>query len=529
MIYFIEKREGYLMENINPPHSAKPHRFDFKIVKTKLQIGENIRFFDLNLVNCQGEKENLIYEDISIVVNNKYVIPLNSLSKSYSNILGTYFDLPTELLKEGIHELYLKYNEYYSFKSLIFIKSKENILDYNVCFGTECNHNTDGFISGSGQNIESTTEWCHQGTRSLKITRVGTTLVWTDIPINNAFYGDTIEIELTAKCNCNLSIFFVYYHNGGQSFSKRYQPPPSNNPQKIFLKGKINKRIDRVHLRLLIEDEEGSSVYIDNINIYNKKINVAIYGSCISKDPFTSTFNKNYKSRYTAKINDQRHSIISSMQPKELVDNSLLELDSDYNGGYFITKCLVEDCNKNFIYSLLIETIDYLVTDVYFEIDTGIIYYDDNKIITNAKGIESTPYYKKMKNIRPLNMFNNPDVFYRLWTEYCDKFFDFLKSYCPNIKVVLAEVRTLDIVEKEDGSIYQDPTFTEKVLTYNPFIIKLENYIKNHYDVDIIPFDDNTLLKENHIWGKWQVHYHDRYYSNFLKAFGKIIEKNNKK
>ena len=54
--------------------------------------------------------------------------------------------------------------------------------------------------------------------------------------------------------------------------------------------------------------------------------NIAIYGSCVSKDPFTTRFNKDYKKKYNCVVSDQRHSFISTMQEKEEVD--VLELVS---------------------------------------------------------------------------------------------------------------------------------------------------------------------------------------------------------
>ena len=44
--------------------------------------------------------------------------------------------------------------------------------------------------------------------------------------------------------------------------------------------------------------------------------NIAIYGSCVSKDPFTTRFNKDYKKKYNCVVSDQRHSFISTMQER---------------------------------------------------------------------------------------------------------------------------------------------------------------------------------------------------------------------
>ena len=57
----------------------------------------------------------------------------------------------------------------------------------------------------------------------------------------------------------------------------------------------------------------------------------------------------------------------------------------------------------------------------------------------------------------------------------------------------------------------------------------LENYIKENYDVDVITFDNDTLLNENHIWGKFYIHYDDEYYTNFLNKFNRIVAYNDLK
>lgn len=495
----------------------------FKIVRNNLRNTDVLRFYDIQYVD---NKYEINFNKLFIILNNDIKFSFSTLTQGYSESLGVYFDLNMGEIEVGCYDLCLNYGLDYSSTLQIFIKDKDNLLDYNVCFATEYDGNTKGFITGDGQNIESSTEWASQGTRSLKITRVGNSYIWTDVPIMDVFEGDSLFGELTIKNDCNMSIFFVFFDEKGNFYlQNRIKIQKSNIAQKIKINETVSKNIKKVHLRFCIDDDIGSSAYVDDIKIHNDKINIAIYGSCITKDPFTSLFNNDYKSKFCAKINDQRHSLISSLQPKENIDDSLFEINPPYVGSYFTTKCLIEDFNKKFIYSLLSETIDYIVMDIYFEIDDGILYYNDGKIITNAKGFENTPFYKTINNIRPLNMINDYDEFFKLWVEYCDKFFDFIDSYCPNIKIVLAEVRVLDYIERKDGTIYQEHNFSEKVQTYNPLIIKLEEYIIKNYDVDLISFSNDTLCADEHVWGKWPVHYHDKYYKNFLKAFNEIVKK----
>ena len=262
----------------------------------------------------------------------------------------------------------------------------------------------------------------------------------------------------------------------------------------------------------------------------SKKIkNVAIYGSCITKDPFTTSFNKDYKTRYHCVVNDQKHSLISTMQKKELVDEKELEILPNTSGNRFLTKCIKEDLEKNFIDVMLNNKIDYLVFDIFFEVERGIISYNDGTLLTKITGFDQTEYFSKYDDIEFISIIDNPNTYFNLWRDCCDKFFEFLKVNCPDTKIILAEVRSLDTVRRPNGSIYIEPNFVKKAKINNYYYRKLENYIIKNYDVDVVKFDKDTLLKENHSWGKSFVHYEDKYYTNFLKKVDRIVEYNDLK
>lgn len=104
---------------------------------------------------------------------------------------------------------------------------------------------------------------------------------------------------------------------------------------------------------------------------------IAIYGSCITKDPFTTSFNKNYINNYYCIVNDQKHSFISTMQKKEDVDEKELTVLPDTSGNRFLTKCMKEDFDKKFLDVLLNNNVDYVIFDINFEVERGIVCYND--------------------------------------------------------------------------------------------------------------------------------------------------------
>lgn len=256
----------------------------------------------------------------------------------------------------------------------------------------------------------------------------------------------------------------------------------------------------------------------------SKRKNIAIYGSCISKDPFTTRFNKDYKEKYDCVITDQKHSFISTMQPKEEINTSDLVLLPKNGANLYQSRCIKDDLERTFIDLMLENHIDYLVLDVNFEVQNGIMQYGDGKLLTRATDIEKTDFYKKQNNITHINIFDNPSKFFNLWCGYCDEFFNFLKTECPETKVILAEVRALDTVQRPNGSIYTEPNFTLKSKLSNIYYRQLEDYIKKNHDVSVVKFSKDTILKEDHVWGKFFVHYDDEYYTDFMKQVDHIVE-----
>ncbi len=258
------------------------------------------------------------------------------------------------------------------------------------------------------------------------------------------------------------------------------------------------------------------------VYLSNKK-NIALFGSCLVKDPFTTFFNKDYKEFYDVKIMDQKHSLISVLQEKVPVDESLLEIYPKNPQNNFQSRCLKEDFNKAFINQMKSTEIDYLIMDIFFEIGHGILCFDGN-VITNDSNLQKTRFYEGLNDFNVLNLIDNSEEYFEIWTKYCDEFFRFLEIYCPNTKVILAQAWAETKVLKKDGTIYEDEVFIQRANIHNPLYEKLENYIINHYDVYYLTVDKkNIICNEEHVWGKFYVHYTDEYYVRFYEKVGEII------
>ena len=326
--------------------------------------------------------------------------------------------------------------------------------------------------------------------------------------------------------DAQVSIFYVFIDaDGNQSFSNSQIIFPSDIPQSFTLKKSISVDVNKIHLRFWVKGQLRSQVYVDDMKIVTekKKKHIGVLGSCAVNNPFNSITHRDYKKNYVHELKDYGHSLISLMQPKNIVKKQSIFIPRELDPNRFHTVCLVSDFNKRFIDNFKIKSIDYLILDVYPDVDKGVLMYNKDKIITDTKGFEHTKLFKSIKNVTHLNLFNDSKKYFDLWKKSCDEFFSFLELYSPKTKVVLSEFRVIDNVQSEDGKIFKDKLLSKKAEKYNPLIKKLEDYIKDNYNVLVLNFDEKAIYKEN---DDDVLIFNEDYYSNYLDKLDDLIKNN---
>ena len=246
----------YLEEHA--PHYK--NNIKYNVFNNAVNNNELIIFYGLKNVN---------FDNLMISINNDY-IPFTDLKKSFSDKLGIFYEFPASLLGIGIHKIALVSDGNCSNFTYIFVKNVKNILDYNLWSGTEYSGELTGINSGYGQLIESSNEWSFLGERSLKITYVGDSYRWTDVPINiSNFKEGCIIVDGVIKSNSKSSIFFVFTDvRGNQTFSEAMVFDKSDEIKRLFIDSIIDKEVKDISLRIWVGGELGSSIFIDNLNVF---------------------------------------------------------------------------------------------------------------------------------------------------------------------------------------------------------------------------------------------------------------------
>ncbi|RAP54339.1 MAG: hypothetical protein BZ137_02695 [Methanosphaera sp. rholeuAM130] len=182
-----------------------------------------------------------------------------------------------------------------------------------------------------------------------------------------------------------------------------------------------------------------------------------------------------------------------------------------------------KDLDKLFFDRLSRADIDYLLIDVGLEVKWGLVSFEDY-IFFNYPQYDKTEFFNNIKQKRFIKIQENTNEFMKLFKESYTKFFDVLNDEYPDLTVILNPVREAYRVQKGDGTIEENEEFKNR--TDNHYLPLMDSYIAKKFDVEILEFDNDVLLDENHQWGLGPKHYVEEYYSDYTRQICDIAERN---
>ena len=251
--------------------------------------------------------------------------------------------------------------------------------------------------------------------------------------------------------------------------------------------------------------------------------NIAVMGSCLTRDNFNSKFNRNYKLFFKVVAGTHQTSMLSLMSdPINFLENENLETFRDFDKWQ-----LRQELNKEFLSLLTTQDVDYLILDSWVELYYNVIKFGDDNFISNNPKFKDLKFFKDKQS--KISMVQDTDEYLNLWKKKVDLFFKYLQEYAPNIQVILNQSRFSDTME--DGTTMTDYRKIRKFMTVdvnklNSLWDMLDDYIINNYDVLVINMKEKEyFLDRHHPWGPFYVHYTKPFYDDFLHQLIKIDEK----
>ena len=252
---------------------------------------------------------------------------------------------------------------------------------------------------------------------------------------------------------------------------------------------------------------------------------VSVLGSCVTRDLFYSKVISDYKSYFKLITYQGRSSLISLMsKPVNFNEN-------DFSIGNAIAEDFIKsDFRKDGVVGLVENPPDYLIIDILFDVIYGILYLPDGNIISNNTwDLYKTPFYKNLiegenDEFKILTISHNTNEYFDAYKNAINSLFNFLKSNCINTKVILNSIRHAHSYIRNDGTIITTEFFKNYGRANNKYFEKLEDYIIDNFDVDILYFGRNYYADESNIWGLAPHHYEKKLYLDKFNQLKNIVK-----
>lgn len=243
------------------------------------------------------------------------------------------------------------------------------------------------------------------------------------------------------------------------------------------------------------------------------------FGSCSSRNIFNSQINEDYKNFFHINESVESVTLISLMSNPIEYDYNLINSSHPYDN-----KCVRQDLSKSYLNFLKQNRIDYLIIDTYFDVVYGIYILDNNHIFSDSIRLRHMDLNDEVNSLPKLDIVNNFDEYMELWISACNRFFKFMADYCKNTTIILNCARSV-YRYWDNGKLIVDENLKKNEYV-NKYRDILDTYILKNYDVEVLPFDVNTLADKNHIFGLHQSHYDQNYYSEKKRQLNDIIHRN---
>ena len=250
---------------------------------------------------------------------------------------------------------------------------------------------------------------------------------------------------------------------------------------------------------------------------------ISTLGSCSSRNIFYSKVNKYYKDFFKINYSIEAVSLISLMSAPVEFDEKLINSSHDYDNV-----CVRDDLSKKFLDFIKEDHVEYIILDTLFDVFPGVIKYDENRYISDSDRLKNTDFYKTLENTQPITPYTDFDGYFKLWTDACDKFFNFVESNCQKTKIILNCSRSVDRYIDKNGDIIRDKNFKILADKYNPYRDLFDKYILENFDVEVLPFDMQTCAYENHVFGLHHTHFEPKFYLEKNNQLVEIINRNDK-
>jgi hypothetical protein len=262
--------------------------------------------------------------------------------------------------------------------------------------------------------------------------------------------------------------------------------------------------------------------------VSSEPVQVAILGSCISRDVFNTRFNPGYKEIWNCALMQNQSSLISIMSPAfPIPEEQLGDEMTDY------AKLQVRnDTSRVFLEKLVELRPDYLIVDFFGDIHFGVLEVAEGQYVTNNRWmLHKTRWYADRKasgDLRPLRIEDDTEAYLALWKDALEKLAGFLREHLPETRVIVHRGRNAERWLAEGGGRPKAMRNRKKLFKIdidraNELWRKLDDVATAIDGWESIDLTDREYLSfVGHPWGVFYVHYTLDYYEEFLASLNAL-------
>lgn len=275
----------------------------------------------------------------------------------------------------------------------------------------------------------------------------------------------------------------------------------------------------------ITKGNSNENIFSLNPKKINKKVKIAILGSCYSRAAFASSnfFNPGYKEKYDIALTHFHSSLISVMgKVKRSFEEKYFENLKPINKGY-----IKADFEKTFFQSLKEVKAEYLIIDIYADAQKGIIIFPDDSIITANVDVEASQLMFNLGEGTKTISSKDINTYLPLWIDAAERFSKEIVKYFNEENIIINYTKAVESYISASGE--------KKIYDTQIDYIRLTNLITdwmNDYLLYLLPkakIIDSRSLKyigfEKNPLGNTPNHYESEYYKEFINALDKIVFK----
>lgn len=242
-------------------------------------------------------------------------------------------------------------------------------------------------------------------------------------------------------------------------------------------------------------------------------IEVAIFGSCVTRDVFNRKFVPGYSDVFTSVAYAGQTSLLSLMD-EVVVPPDLSDLSDGTRGE------VQKEFSRQFLDDIRSRQPEYLILDFFADVHFGCVEWNGKLVSRNRWKFLTSEAYKQSPSVREHLPFT--DEYLQSWTKALDRFLDFVAQESPLTKIVLHRARNVSENVHDDGTVHAYRS-VETARKMNRWWDLLDNAAEDRGVVRVIDvFDESTRTFESHPWGSFYVHYEFAYGQRVFAALSRI-------